>query len=443
MVTRWFLRRQRYLIPRSFWVRAIVLVVTPMVLVQFISGYVFFKHHLQTVTRESARALAGNIALATKLWETKVLNITPQEIERRLLQNLHLSIRPQFILPKQHPASYYFQSYLEQALKEKLTGLYWIHMRKRLTHVGIPFKDETLIFSFPTRLFFPRTTSKLWFLWSFGSALLFSLLALFFMRRQILPLQDLTRIARDVERGKRIAALRLRGPLEVRQVSKTLQNTYFKLQEKHAEHMHMLAALSHDLRTPLTRLRLQLSLMQKSSEVEGLQTDVEQMMQMVDSYLAFVQEGQTDIKEEINLTVFCEQFAKKQPKKPHLVLEINALKNQKVTLPVVTLTRCLQNLQDNAARHACSQIKLVVIQKANRVTFEVHDDGPGVDPQDYDKLTRPFMRLDESRNLEGGNVGLGLTVVQRLLHGVGGQLSFTKSPLGGLCARIVLRETEA
>jgi two-component system osmolarity sensor histidine kinase EnvZ len=424
-------KKIRFILPHSLWGRSLLLVILPIVCVQFISGYVFFKQYLRSITIESSKSVAGNIALAAYLWDKKPFYEEKNKLQKLIRDNLRMNVITSKGKATYPSKKYYFQSYFKKALAQVLKKKYWIKNYHGETAVGIPFGKETLVFFFPTQMIFSRTKTLLWILWSCGSALLFSLVALYFLRRQIQPLQSLDKVAFSVSKGEKVPRLRLRGAREIRHVTKTFLTTYQKLKETYEENSLILNGISHDLRTPLQRMKLQLALMENSQETKDLTSDVNQMIFMIESYFSFIQKRSVEKCETLNIETFFKNILKKQPQTNFLKLTLRT-KEKKFSLPARTIERCLQNLLDNAMRYMNKKVECVVCDTLHTVVFEVHDDGPGVKKEHFHSLSKSFFRLDDSRNLKLGGVGLGLAVVQKILLPFQGTLHFEKSPLGGL-----------
>jgi two-component system osmolarity sensor histidine kinase EnvZ len=424
------LKKVRYIIPHSFWTRSLILVITPVVLVQCISSYVFFRRHWESIITAHSTFTANDIATALLFFTQRDTTPPSKELRGAALQKLGLEARrvsPYFSLPQK---IYPFQSRFERALRKKIGQNFSLSMTPKVTCVLLNTPQGYVLFTLATKRIFPRT-SILWVWWTFGSALLFCGLAIFFMRRQLFPIKKLTTLADTIERGDPPPPIRLRGPREIRQITRTLLRTYVTLRKQHEENLSMLTGISHDLRTPLTRIRLQLALMPPSKETQDIQDDIMQMTVMIDSYLSIIEKRTTLPSKRIILKPFIESFFEKRHNKTHQY-KLTLAPHLEITVIPSLLERCLQNLTDNAEKYGRYTIMCHTSANEKDIFIRIEDDGPGVPRKDLSVITQPFKRLERGRPLTHGGSGLGLSIVKKLTHEMGGTVSFRRSSLGGL-----------
>ena len=421
------------LLPKSFWGRSLLIVITPVFLIQVISGYVFFERHWEQTTRLLANGIANEIALGVSLVEKY-----PEEQQLMLSlitksTQLEVEILPQGSLP--HYRSRFFQSRFERALRYRLPYPHRIRITSSKVFVWIQGASGVFCFSFLKKRLFSHTT-PLWFFWSLGASFFFAFLASVFMRRQIRPLQELALVAEGLSDGKNLHTYQIRGATEIRHLGQTFFLMQRRLLEKIEEQSMFLAGISHDVRTPLTRIRLQLELMTPSPDVDELKTDVNHLIRLVEEYLEFIRQEERETPQKVHLYSFCRMLLKSfQPFSHEVEMEIP----QDISLEIRarSLRRCLQNLLQNAFRYAKNKVSLKACRTVEGIQIIVDDDGIGIDPRFYKLVLKPFFRVAQDRNPETGGTGLGLAIVHQLIAQEKGEILLDVSPLGGL--RVILK----
>jgi two-component system osmolarity sensor histidine kinase EnvZ len=410
-----------------------LIVITPVVVIQLISGYVFFERHWEHTTKVLAQSIAGDIALASHM----LAKTSPGEeaaLLKLLFRTTRLTIK---VIPPPQVCyqSWPFQSRLERALHVQLDTPYILHVNPQIARVWLQVGERFFCFSFPTKRLFSHTT-PLWLFWSLAASFFFAFLASFFMRRQIRPLQELALVAEGLEEGQTLYTHRIRGAKEIRQIGHMFSLMQRRLLEQIEGRAAFLAGISHDLRTPLTRMRLQLALMPPSDDLDALTHDLDQLIHMVEDYLDFIRKEHSPQPQNIHLKPFFEMLLKSfHPPRVPIVPQVP--ENLWVTLGLRDLRRCLQNVLENALRYAQSQVVVSVEQEGDEIVMRVDDDGPGIAPAFYAAVFKPFFRIDSGRNLQTGGTGLGLAIVDKLTKKLQGRVALSPSPLSGL--RVTLR----
>jgi len=273
-------------------------------------------------------------------------------------------------------------------------------------------------------------------MWSIGSAAVLLLIAGIFMRNQVRPIRRLAYAADMFGKGRDVPAFKPSGAREVRQASTAFIIMRDRLKRQMQQRTEMLAGVSHDLRTPLTRIKLQLAMLGDSEEVEALKKDLAEMEIMVEEYLAFARGEGAERAVETDLPALLGDAVAAAQRNGHDV----ALKTRGTLRAIVrpnALKRCIANLINNAARYA-KRIQLQAARKSGFIEITVDDDGPGVPEDKRGDVFRAFYRIDDSRSPETGGAGLGLTIARDIVRGHGGEIVLTDSPLGGLRAVIRL-----
>lgn len=422
-------------LPKSMFGRSLLILVAPLVLVETLSVYIFFDNHWESVTKALANNIAGEVATIVALYEEK-----PDESEFfKVLAGTHLKLRTNFIPHKTIETSVpeeWKDSALDNALSSRIFTPYAFDMTPKDILVTAQVEDGLLQFTTPRK----RLQSKTFFLfmlWVAGTSALFLCVAVIFMHNQVKPLRRLAIAADRFGKGRSFPYSKPEGSTEIRKVAQAFLNMKERLQRQLTQRTEMLAGVSHDLRTPLTRMRLQLAMMPVSSETEGLQKDVEEMGKMLEGYLTFARgEGleetcETDINELIlDATQGRMQLERTVHYTPQ-VLPMLSVKPQ-------ALKRCLMNLINNAARYG-HEVWISTSTTPESLIICIEDDGPGIPKDKYAEVFQPFFRLDNSRNMATGGVGLGLSIARDIAHTHGGEITLSRSEAhGGLAASLVL-----
>lgn len=422
-------------LPKSMFGRSLLILMTPLVLVETISAYVFFDNHWESVTKALANDIAGEVATITALY-----NAIPENTEFvRFLAGNHLKLKTQFIpqatLPVPAPEEKKEEA-LDNALSSRIFVPYTFNTTQKDIIVTVEGKNGLLQFTTPRK----RLQSKSFFLfimWVSGTSALFLCIAAVFMHNQVKPLRRLAIATDRFGKGRSFPYFKPEGSMEIRKVAQAFFNMKERLQRQLTQRTEMLAGVSHDLRTPLTRMRLQLAMMPPASETEGLQKDVEEMNKMLEGYLTFARgEGleetcETDINELILEAI-------EGRAQPNSIIHYTPHTFPLVSVKPQALKRCLMNLINNAVRYG-HEVWVSAFTTKESLTILIEDDGPGIPEDKFKDVFQPFFRLEGSRNMATGGVGLGLSIARDIAHTHGGDITLSRSEShGGLAAAVVL-----
>ena len=280
------------------------------------------------------------------------------------------------------------------------------------------------------------STPYIFLMWMIGSSLVLFAIAIVFMRNQIRPIRRLALAARSFGMGRDPGDLKPGGATEVRQAALAFGQMRQRILRQISQRTEMLAGVSHDLRTPLTRMKLQLAMLDKSSAIKELEDDVQDMQKMIEGYLAFARgEGTetpiaTDLENLIDEVVTAE---KRDGTKINLTLNVQNL--QKLEVRPQAIKRALTNLISNSKRYG-ENLDVKLLQNKNSIIIMVDDDGPGIPTESREDVFKAFFRVEPSRNPETGGTGLGLTIARDIARSHGGELELEEAPSGGLRAII-------
>ncbi|MBV8538888.1 MAG: HAMP domain-containing protein [Alphaproteobacteria bacterium] len=428
-------------LPHSLFGRAILILVTPLIIVQGIAAFVFYDRVWDVVTRRLTTAVAGEIGMVVQL-----LGRYPDPATRNWVfetvaneNELRFNLQPNAILSNDGPAlgSGILEQRLVNAMNERVRRPYrlnvWGDPADVLIDVQLP--EGVLYVRTPRgRLF--TTTSYVFILWMVGSSLIMFAIASVFMRNQVRPIQQLAAAAEEFGKGRDTPDFKPYGAAEVRRAAAAFVIMRERIRRFVAQRTEMLAGVSHDLRTPLTRMKLELAMLGDSPSVAGLKTDVGDMERMVESYLAFVRGEGEEQTEPTDLSKLLEDIATNARRDGNSV-SLTTVGDLTVPLRPQAIKRSLTNLVANATRHA-AQVAIAAERHNRAVEVVIDDDGPGIPLQAREEVFKPFYRLDPSRNPDTGGVGLGLTIARDVVSSHGGNIQLDTSPMGGLRARIRL-----
>jgi two-component system osmolarity sensor histidine kinase EnvZ len=429
------------LMPRTLLGRSIIIIVTPVMLLQAISAWVFYTSHWDTVTRRLAQSVAGDIAYVIRQLPHPIDPVQAQPLFAiaKDMMDVKLVFKPGEILPNDPTITRQnlVDRSLQKALEDALRRPFLIDSRSQRNYIEIHVQlaEGVMQAQVRRRRLFSSTT-YLFFLWMVGTSLALLAFATIFMRNQVRPIKRLAQVADDFGRGRDIRDFEPSGASEVELAGHAFNLMRDRIRRQISQRTEMLAGVSHDLRTPLTRMKLQLALMGGNPEIADLKKDVEEMERMIGGYLAFARGEGTERAVDADLVALVGD-AVNDARREGAAIEL-AVPSQKIMLPLRrdALRRALANVIGNARRYA-SRIEVSMRTRGHGVDVIVDDNGPGIPMAQREDVFRPFFRLESSRNPETGGTGLGLAIARDIVRTHGGEITLHDSPLGGL--RAVLR----
>jgi len=431
-------------LPRGLFWRSLLIIVTPMILLLGIASYVFFERHFDTTTRRMARDVAADIAFMINVEDSQPdkERTALRERERRMLQ-YDISFEPGATIPPRRPN--HRLTSLDRALLEVMTETIGEHRPFATVHVGTSVELRVQVHDGVLQVVVPHerlTTSSadIFILWMVGSAFFLVAVAVLFLRNQVRPIEALAFAAENFGKGRSVSDYKPYGAAEVRRAAQAFITMRGRIERHVQQRTEMLAGVSHDLKTPLSRMKLQLAMMGETPDVKAMRADVSEMEHMLDAYLEFSRgEGgeqalTTDLGELVRDAVAAAANARHAG---GARVAIVIPKPVELSVKRQALRRCATNLIDNALKYG-AQVTVTVMRDERFVRIVVDDDGPGITAERREEAFRPFHRLDEGRNLQAGGVGLGLAIARDLARGHGGDILLDTSPKGGLRATIRL-----
>jgi two-component system osmolarity sensor histidine kinase EnvZ len=428
------------LLPQTMFGRSLLLIIMPLVLVQVIATWVFYARHWETVSRRLSGDVAGDVAMLID-----AMRYADNETELTLLMerassltSVGFSLSRGAKLGEQLPgSSTLLESQLRQALAERVRRPYTIDevTEPRDILLQIQLADGVLHATVPRKRLYTSTT-YIFLMWMLGSSLVFLAIATVFLRNQVKSLRRLAAAAEGFGKGRAVAFSKIEGALEVRQAAAAFIQMRDRIQRQIRQRTDMLAGVSHDLRTPLTRMKLALELLGNDPAVAELKSDVIEMERLVNLYLDFARGEGIETPVETDITLLLEDIAAAARREG---MPLSFAPTSELVVPVRpnALRRCIGNLIANARRYG-SHVWLTSVPVEDGVDILIDDDGPGIPASERERVFQPFTRLDASRNPSTGGVGLGLTIARDVARSHGGDVRLENSPQGGLRARVHL-----
>ena len=433
--------RIRNFMPKGLYWRTLLIVLVPAAMLQLIVTLVFLNDHWQATSKRMSQGVASDAALIIQLYERDPTPARFAYLRALAWEPLRLQIelQPGAPLAIRHckAAGSLLDDYLTTALRDSLHREVWYDSTCAGNQVliRVPIREGVLqLKAFRDRV--QARSGPLFVTWIFGGTIFLGIVSVLFIRNQVRPILKLADAMERFGRGEDAGPFRARGAREVRGAA----NAFFDMRARIKKHIdqrsQLLAGVSHDLRTPLTRLKLQFALMPETPELEAAKSDLAEMEQTLDEYLAFAKGLVEEMPEQVDLGALAREIATETQRAG---IDVAVETSGEIATPgrVRALKRCLANLIDNAAAHG-DKVRVQVRGEADAVLVFVDDDGPGIPADLYEEAFRPFSRLDETRSRNQKGVGLGLAIARDVARSHGGDVLLSPSPLGGLRATLRL-----
>lgn len=422
--------------PKGLYARALLIIIAPMVILQSVIAFVFMERHWSLVTQRLSADVVHDIAALTDFYK-----LYPQDeaILRKIAQDrlgLTVDLLPIGDMPPPGPKPFF--SLLDQALSVELRKIgrpFWIDTVGKSSLVEIRIQlDNAVMRVFARRGAAYASNSEIFLIWMVGTSTVLLIVAIIFLRNQIKPILRLADAAESFGKGRDVPNFRPRGAREVRRAAQAFIEMKTRVERMMEQRTAMLAGVSHDLRTVLTRFKLELALIDDTPEADAMKKDVDEMARMLEAYLAFARGDLGEVAAPTDMAEFLEELrvdAERHGHKASVVFHGAPI----VTVRPAAFKRCLGNLVSNAARFAPS-IAITGHRDHRYLTVTVDDDGPGIPADQREEVFKPFLRLDDSRNQDEGGTGLGLAIARDIARSHGGDITLGDSPLGGLRATV-------
>ena len=425
-------------LPKGLFYRSLIIVAAPTILLQLIVTIVFFDSIWIKANKGMTRSLVGEIKTLSDVYSSNdkeqinyLTNIYKKNFDF-VINSIEEPI-PEEVFERRF-------SPMDRSLRRELKSTfgsdnYWFNTVNYLdiVEVRIRSRNKNLQFFFPKERI-ATSSVRLFVLWITLPSIILILIAILFLKNQTRPLTNLAKAAQKFGKGDYINEFRPSGAREIRNAAYEFDRMAKRINRHLNQRSEMLSGISHDLRTPLTRLKLQLAMINNEEISKSMTRDIDEMENMLNDYLQFAKTQAKENTEKVNL------------KDIFLIIE-NKIKNSNLKIKIENdvsfygrknaLQRCFSNIINNGLTYG-EKISVTVQKSSNRVAILFDDDGPGIPIEHYRNVFKPFFRLDKSRSLNKSGVGLGLAIVEDIVHSHGGNIQLSKSNIGGLQVKISL-----
>ncbi len=435
--------------PKGLYARSLIIIIAPMVVLQSVLAFVFMERHWQMVTQRLSKAVTADIAAVIDMIEVRAEGGASRPEDFKSITDIardRLGLNVAILPPDPFPpaAAKPFFSILDDVLRDEIARQiarpFWIDTvgDSDLLEIRIRLeKPDGVLRVFARRSSAYASNSHIFIIWMVGTSLVLLIIAVAFLRNQIRPIQQLAEAAESFGKGREVnSELRIRGAREVRQAGVAFQQMRERIERQICQRTAMLTGVSHDLRTILTRFKLQLALVDENEEIEELQADVDEMQRMLQGYLDFARGEGREPMEDVNLADLLHRH-ESEAAALGKTIEIHCKRDLQLRARRTALARLVANLVSNAFRHADS-LTIRATAGVSRVTLTFDDDGPGIPLDQREEVFKPFMRLDTARNQDTAGTGLGLSIARDIARNHGGDIHLHESPAGGLRAVVML-----
>ena len=425
-------------LPKGLFYRSLIIVATPMILLQIIITVVFFDSLWIKANKGMTRSLVSEIHTLYDVY------IGPDIEQKQTIIDLYnknfdfvISFKKNESFPKRLEERWY--SPMDRSLRRELKSIfgtsYWFDTTtyKEVVEIKIKHQNGFLQIFFPKHKIAP-SSARIFALWITLPGLLLIMIAIVFLKNQTRPIVNLAKAAEKFGKGEFIKEFRTSGAREIRQAAYEFDKMRKRITIQLNQRSEMLSGISHDLRTPLTRLKLQLALLKQQDLAKKMSDDIEEMERMLNEYLEFAKYQKNEETETVNLNSIIEDITKKYENKK---INFSIEENLEIKVRPNSIKRCLVNLTDNGLAYG-KKVEIVAKKTANNVIIFIDDDGPGIPEQEYQNVIKPFYRIDKSRGQNKSGVGLGLSIANDIIRSHGGNISLNKSPLQGLRVKVSL-----
>ena len=426
------------LLPRRLFYRALLIVAVPIIVLQLIITIVFFDSLWIKTNKGMTRALVGEMKTFITAYDNGKYNNNDLSGLFSIYLDLNVEYKNDELFEK--PIKERWFSPIDRSLRRELKSnigvdSYWFDTTtyKKLIHINIKHTDGYFEFFIPKDRV-ASTSARLFALWITLPALLMITIAIIFLKNQTRPIVNLAKAAERFGRGENIDEYRPSGALEIRQAGLEFDKMRKRIMRHLNQRSEMLSGISHDLRTPLTRLKLQLSFIKNDELSKKMSLDIDEMEKMLNEYLQFTSSSYLEKNETFDISELIE-------------ITINKYNNNNISKELISrvymngrknlIQRSLNNIIDNSIKYA-NKIKLGLSKKNNNIIITIDDDGIGIPENEYQNVFKPFYKLDKSRGDSRSSVGLGLSISSDIIKSHGGNILLEKSPFNGLRVKVFL-----
>ncbi len=434
----------RKFFPKTLFGRSLVIILIPVLILQFVLIYFFYERHWEDVGRRLALALGGQISFIINTLEEdnfSEVSIVEQFSKAEKIFLLYSKWHPKQNLEKynQNKIISLLDKTLEKSLAERINYDYKFNTKlvKDTVVIYVAINNGVLEFSVARKILY-SSTIEVFIIWMLLSALFLLILSLYFMKQQIKPLRNIILAANEFGKGNNNFDLKPRGAYELRLLSKVFIKMRARIKNQISNRTQMLAGIGHDLRTPLTRMKLQIALLHDKKAIKSLGEDISEMRDMIDSYLAFAKGEEEEKVQTINIYKMVKKLVEKNNINQTKLIKNHIEKNLKVKIRPLAMNRAFSNIIMNALFFSKKKITITSYKDLENIIICIEDDGIGIPENKRDDVFKAFFRIDQSRLSKSGNTGLGLTIARGIIQSHGGKITLSHSKLNGLKAAIAI-----
>ena len=423
----------RKIFPRTLLFRSLLIVIAPIILIQIVVGAVFFDSIWYKTNRGLVRSAANEINTFLALYpEFKQKNKSNELVNiYKDKSGIIISIKKETQqLPSTETVKWYslYDKIVLEEFSEKIKNPYWHNVRFNSSYVQVLVllnKNEVIEFLVPKSKI-RSTSGRIFALWITVPSLIFLFISIIFLRNQIRPIVLLSQAAERFGKGQFDSDFKVSGALEIRQASYEFERMKRRILKHISQRTAMLSGISHDLKTPLTRLKLQIELLNKNQKLNSLKEEITEMEKMINEYLDFASNQYSQPVEKFNIVQLIQNLIDKSFKKN---IKIKSPKSLIFSGRKNLIRRCIANIINNSQKYA-ENISITCKKIKKTILINIDDDGPGIADEHKEKVFRPFYRVDKSRSLKDSNVGLGLSIVEDIVNSHGGTVKLLNNPKG-------------
>jgi len=425
------------ILPKKLFYRSLIIVATPIILLQIIITVVFFDSLWIKSNKEMTRALVSEVEAVFDVYKSdlkdkkKILGLYRKNFDFIFI------IKENESLPDKIAERWYspMDRSLRREFKSSFENQYWFNTTKykEVVDLRIKYENNVIQILFPKSKIAPSSV-RVFALWITLPGLLLIMIAIIFLKNQTRPIVNLAKAAEKFGRGEYINEFRPSGAQEIRQAAYEFDRMRKRISIHLNQRSEMLSGISHDLRTPLTRLKLQLAFLDQKDLAKKMSDDIEEMERMLNEYLEFARYQKNEETKLTDINFLIEDIVKKYGKNK-IDLELGEINQIKIRSN--SFKRCLVNLLDNGLSYG-KKIKIITKKTINNTIILIDDDGPGIIESERQNVIKPFYRIDKSRGQNKSGVGLGLSITNDIIRSHGGSIYLDKSPQNGLRVKISL-----
>ena len=424
------------ILPKRLFYRGLLIVAVPIIILQLIISIVFFDSLWIKTNKGMTRALVGEIKTFMNAYENEEFDKEFLIILFREHLGFNIKFEPTKSIPKNYTERWFspIDRTLRRELKSQL-GSYWFDTTsfKHLIDIRIKYKEGHFRFIVPKERV-ASSSARIFALWITFPAFLLITIAIIFLKNQTRPIINLAKASEKFGKGEDVEDFRPSGALEIRQAGFEFEKMRKRIIKHLNQRSEMLSGISHDLRTPLTRMKLQLAFIKDKEIAKKLSNDISEMEKMLNEYLQFASTRSKEKTETFDLSELLQLTIKKYEKN-----EISTDIPERVYFDgrKILIQRCIANLIDNSIKYS-NNILVTLKKSSNNITILVDDDGPGIPKKEIENVFKPFYKVNKSRGDSKSSVGLGLSIASDIVRSHGGNIKLEVSPKNGLRANIFL-----